>query len=125
MPEFRTIDMLSDLSLLKAAREEAIGFLEKTPALRQPTGLKLKSVLMARWKGRLELPRGNAQSVITLRGYSALLGSERSGVCKNTPAIRWMGARLPTRADLRGCWRPTHALRGAPCFVLTLCGAVL
>ena len=57
MPEFRTIDMLSDLSLLKDAREEALGFLEKTPALRQLEGLKVKSVLMARWKGRWSLPR--------------------------------------------------------------------
>ncbi|MEK7313829.1 MAG: hypothetical protein AAB065_05070, partial [Deltaproteobacteria bacterium] len=58
MPEFRTIDMLSDLSLLKAAREEAIGFLEKDPGLASADGLKVKSVLMARWKGRLELAEG-------------------------------------------------------------------
>ena len=55
MPEFRTIDMLSDMSLLKAAREEAMGFLEKDPGLASAEGLKIKSVLMARWKGRLEL----------------------------------------------------------------------
>ena len=50
--------MLSDLSLLKAAREEAIGFLEKDPGLASADGLKVKSVLMARWKGRLELAEG-------------------------------------------------------------------
>ncbi|MFZ3072395.1 MAG: ATP-dependent DNA helicase RecG, partial [Thermodesulfobacteriota bacterium] len=58
MPEFRTIDMLSDMALLKAAREEALGFLEKDPELASVEGLKVKSVLMARWKGRLELAEG-------------------------------------------------------------------
>lgn len=55
LPDFRTQDALGDLSLLKRAREEAFGFLERDPELTSPDAARIKGVLKARWKGRLEL----------------------------------------------------------------------
>jgi ATP-dependent DNA helicase RecG len=55
LPDFRTQDALADLTLLKKAREEAFGFLEKDPGLTSPEAARIKGVLRERWKGRFEL----------------------------------------------------------------------
>jgi ATP-dependent DNA helicase RecG len=55
LPDFRTADALSDLGLLKTAREEAFAFLDRDPELTSPAALRIKEVLKARWKARLEL----------------------------------------------------------------------
>jgi ATP-dependent DNA helicase RecG len=55
LPDFRTQDALADLTLLKKAREEAFGFLEKDPGLNSPEAARIKGVLRDRWKGRFEL----------------------------------------------------------------------
>jgi ATP-dependent DNA helicase RecG len=55
LPDFRTQDALTDLSLLKRAREEAFGFLERDPGLTSPEAARIKGVLKDRWKGRFEL----------------------------------------------------------------------
>ncbi len=55
LPDFRTEGALSDLTLLKKAREEAIGYLRKNPGLTGPEGVIVKKVLKARWEERLEL----------------------------------------------------------------------
>ena len=55
LPDFRTEGALSDLSLLKKAREEAIGYLKGNPGLTGPEGEVIKRVLKARWQERLEL----------------------------------------------------------------------
>lgn len=55
LPDFRTEGALSDLTLLKKAREEAIGYLRKNPDLIGPEGILVKKVLKARWQERLEL----------------------------------------------------------------------
>jgi ATP-dependent DNA helicase RecG len=55
LPDFRTQDALTDLTLLKKAREEAFGFLDKDPGLTSPEAARIKGVLKDRWKGRFEL----------------------------------------------------------------------
>ncbi len=55
LPDFRLAEALSDMSLLKAAREEAIAFLETDPELTSVEGQRIAKVIEARWKGRLEL----------------------------------------------------------------------
>ncbi|MDH4226256.1 MAG: ATP-dependent DNA helicase RecG [Deltaproteobacteria bacterium] len=55
MPEFRSSGIFSDPALLKAAREDANGLLEKDPALKSAEGSAALKVVKARWKGRLEL----------------------------------------------------------------------
>jgi ATP-dependent DNA helicase RecG len=55
LPDFRTQDVFSDLTLLKKAREEAFSFLESDPNFVSPAAIRIKEVLKARWKGRLEL----------------------------------------------------------------------
>src|SRR3990170_4826385 len=55
LPDFRTEGALSDLTLLKKAREEAISYLKKNPELSGPEGIIVKKVLKARWQERLEL----------------------------------------------------------------------
>jgi ATP-dependent DNA helicase RecG len=55
LPDFRLAEALSDMSLLKAAREEAIAFLETDPDLKSEEGVRIARVIEARWKGRLEL----------------------------------------------------------------------
>lgn len=55
LPDFRMSEALTDVNLLKTAREEAFRFLEKDPSLGSPEGGRIKEVLKARWEGRLEL----------------------------------------------------------------------
>ena len=55
LPDFRTPYALSNLPLLKSAREDAMEFLEHDPNLTSKEGEILKVVLKRRWQGRLEL----------------------------------------------------------------------
>jgi ATP-dependent DNA helicase RecG len=55
MPEFRTSDTFADLGLLRAARQDAIAFIEADPELTSPDGITIKKILSHRWKDRLEL----------------------------------------------------------------------
>ncbi|MBW7956594.1 MAG: ATP-dependent DNA helicase RecG [Deltaproteobacteria bacterium] len=55
LPDFRTDGALSDLKLLKTAREEAIDYLKRNPGLKGPEGEVIRRVLKARWQDRLEL----------------------------------------------------------------------
>lgn len=55
LPDFRMSEALTDVNLLKTAREEAFRYLEKDPSLSGPEGGRIKEVLKARWEGRLEL----------------------------------------------------------------------
>ncbi|MBI5491463.1 MAG: ATP-dependent DNA helicase RecG [Deltaproteobacteria bacterium] len=55
LPDFKTQEALTDLVLLKKAREEALNFLERNPRLQSPQGEGVREVLKARWEGRLEL----------------------------------------------------------------------
>lgn len=55
LPDFRLAEALSDMSLLKDAREEAVAFLENDPELTTEEGRRIAKVIEARWKGRLEL----------------------------------------------------------------------
>lgn len=55
LPDFRTSGALTDLSILKKAREGAFRYLEKNPGLSGDDGALIKALLKARWEGRLEL----------------------------------------------------------------------
>ncbi|WKZ31636.1 MAG: ATP-dependent DNA helicase RecG [Thermodesulfobacteriota bacterium] len=55
LPDFRTDGALSDLKLLKTAREEANDYLRSNPGLKGPEGEVIRRVLKARWQDRLEL----------------------------------------------------------------------
>jgi ATP-dependent DNA helicase RecG len=55
LPDFRLAEALSDMSLLKRAREEAVSFLKSDPELTSEEGKLIAKVIEARWKGRLEL----------------------------------------------------------------------
>lgn len=55
LPDFRTDGALSDLTLLKKAREEALRYLKTNPGLTGPEGEVIRKVLKARWQDRLEL----------------------------------------------------------------------
>ena len=55
LPDFRLAEALTDMSLLKDAREEAVAFLESDPELTSAEGRRIAKVIEARWKGRLEL----------------------------------------------------------------------
>ncbi|MEE8575491.1 MAG: ATP-dependent DNA helicase RecG [Thermodesulfobacteriota bacterium] len=54
LPDFRLKETLSDLSLLKTAREEAAEFLD-SGGFEGPEGARVTEVLKARWADRLEL----------------------------------------------------------------------
>ena len=55
LPDFRLSEALSDMSLLKTARIEAIAFLDADPELQSPEAQEIAKTIEARWKGRLEL----------------------------------------------------------------------
>ena len=55
LPEFRSASLLTDLSLLKNARHEAMILLAKDPGLNHDGSLFLRHLLNARWADRLEL----------------------------------------------------------------------
>jgi len=54
LPDFRT-DALSDLTILRQAREEAMRFMEKNPGLSGNEARSIREILKERWTGRLEL----------------------------------------------------------------------
>ncbi|MBI5286244.1 MAG: ATP-dependent DNA helicase RecG [Deltaproteobacteria bacterium] len=53
LPDFRIANLVEDISILQKARDEAFGLIKNDPELKSHP--VLKEVLMARWKGRLEL----------------------------------------------------------------------
>jgi len=55
LPEFRTSLALTDMELLRTAREEAFAFLEADQDLESPEGRRIAGVLEARWRERLDL----------------------------------------------------------------------
>jgi len=55
MPDFRIGSILKDEGILKVSRKDAFSVIEKDPELTLPEHQLLKSVLVERWKGRLEL----------------------------------------------------------------------
>ena len=55
LPDFRNAGALGDIALVKAAREEALMFVESNPELFGPKPSCIKEILKARWSGRLEL----------------------------------------------------------------------
>ncbi|MBI1911557.1 MAG: ATP-dependent DNA helicase RecG [Deltaproteobacteria bacterium] len=55
LPDFRTAEALTDLAILKKARDEAFNYLVSNPELSGQEGAVLKLILKSRWTGRLEL----------------------------------------------------------------------
>lgn len=55
LPDFRVANLLKDLSILETARQEAFAYVEKTNHLNSPDAQSVKSELLRRWGGRLEL----------------------------------------------------------------------
>ncbi len=55
LPDFRLAEALTDMNLLKTAREEAVAFLKSDPELTSEEGKRIAKTIEARWKGRLEL----------------------------------------------------------------------
>ena len=55
LPDFRLAEALTDMNLLKSAREEAVAFLKSDPELTGVEGKEIAKIIEARWKGRLEL----------------------------------------------------------------------
>jgi ATP-dependent DNA helicase RecG len=57
LPPFRVANLVRDTALLRAARDEAIRWLEHDPALATPESAAVRAVLQHRWAGRLELAK--------------------------------------------------------------------
>ena len=55
LPELKVADILRDGGVLEQARREAFALVEKDPELSGPGNERLRSELMVRWGGRLEL----------------------------------------------------------------------
>jgi ATP-dependent DNA helicase RecG len=55
LPDFRVANLLRDTALLRAARDEAVAWLELDPTLTRPESQALRAVLQHRWRGRLGL----------------------------------------------------------------------
>jgi ATP-dependent DNA helicase RecG len=55
LPDFRVANLLRDTALLRAARDEAVAWLEQDPTLARPESRALRAVLQHRWRGRLGL----------------------------------------------------------------------
>jgi ATP-dependent DNA helicase RecG len=55
LPEFRVADILRDARILEQARKEAFALVENDPELSLPEHVRLRSELVRRWGGRLEL----------------------------------------------------------------------
>jgi ATP-dependent DNA helicase RecG len=57
LPPLRVANLLRDTELLRAARDEALGWLGDDPDLSRPSSQGLRTVLAHRWGGRLGLAR--------------------------------------------------------------------
>jgi ATP-dependent DNA helicase RecG len=57
LPPFRVANLVRDTALLRAARDEALRWLEHDPDLSGPESAVTRAVLRHRWAGRLELAR--------------------------------------------------------------------
>src|SRR5262249_12722639 len=57
LPPFRVANLMRDAELLRAARDEAVRWLEHDPDLALPESAAVRAVLLHRWAGRLELAR--------------------------------------------------------------------
>jgi len=57
LPDFRVANLLRDTALLRAARDEAVAFLESDPDLSRAESAQIRAVLVHRWHGRLGLAR--------------------------------------------------------------------
>ena len=55
LPPLRVASLIRDAALMRAARQEALGWLEQDPDLSTPPSAILRAVLAHRWSGRLEL----------------------------------------------------------------------
>jgi ATP-dependent DNA helicase RecG len=55
IPEFRAAELLRDTALLEDARREANGIVSRDPELADPAHRALRSLLLARWRGKLAL----------------------------------------------------------------------
>ena len=55
MPEFRVADLVRDSALLEQARSEAFQFIQQDPELARPEHQVLKTVVLRRWKTKLDL----------------------------------------------------------------------
>jgi ATP-dependent DNA helicase RecG len=55
LPDFRVANLVRDTALLRAARDEAVAWLEADPELSRPESAGLRAVLAHRWRGRLGL----------------------------------------------------------------------
>jgi len=55
LPDFRVANLLRDTALLRAARDEAVAWLQEDPTLTRPESAALRAVLQHRWRGRLGL----------------------------------------------------------------------
>jgi ATP-dependent DNA helicase RecG len=55
LPDFRVANLLRDTALLRAARDQALAWLEHDPELSRPESAAVREVLRHRWKGRLGL----------------------------------------------------------------------
>ncbi len=57
LPPLRVANLVRDTELLRAARDEAAWWLAHDPDLSRPESAAVRAVLLARWRGRLELAR--------------------------------------------------------------------
>jgi ATP-dependent DNA helicase RecG len=55
LPPFRVANLVRDTALLRAARDEALAWLERDPDLSSPASAVVRAMLAHRWAGRLEL----------------------------------------------------------------------
>jgi len=57
LPDFRVADILRDATLLNNARKEAFLLVQDDPFLEKPEHAALKTILLRKWEGRLELAK--------------------------------------------------------------------
>ena len=55
LPEFRVADLLRDAAALEAARRDAVALIRDDPQLLAPEHRALRSALLQRWRGKLDL----------------------------------------------------------------------
>ncbi len=55
LPEFRVADLLRDAAALEAARRDAVALIRDDPQLLAPEHRALRTALLQRWRGKLDL----------------------------------------------------------------------